>query len=545
MSKIMRQTAEIFASQASTAQIAQFGSLAANAPMVYSGLTATPAGIQALANWLQGWFSGVEGAASPAIEDLNGYCFVMAYQIAYCLQTGVAEWDSGTTYFIGSVVNDGHGNLYVSLTDNNLNNALTNTSNWRGPLLVNGSNASPNVAGGTTAVPVTANVSAQDIYVIGNSFGWQNEAAASATSWSSVVWSPELGLFCAVSLAAGTSNIMTSPDGVTWTTRTGPTLQPYQSVCWSSYLGLFCAVPSAGGATTIATSPDGITWTGQTNPGTTLAWTRVVWADSLKLFVAVSATSSTSGVMHSSDGVNWTQLSGTLPTSQSWRALAWSPDLGMFVALGLGPVFMYSKDGTNWLSSSQTQAIGLDLAWSSAQGIFVASTNGVTVNYSYDGLIWANKALGTSGGAAPGTISICWSSSLGLFVTSGTPVSGNNSSASPDGLNWTNYPGPSGSNLDIYNGICFSPARNQFIAVSTASTNRVMSYTINPVTANPGIIAGSTQSQRITLIGSDDLNSVILSNGNGLALTTPTKVLKKNITLKFLWDAAQSLWIQA
>jgi len=132
MAKLTRKTAQVFGSTAGFQQLAQFGSLAAASP-TYS---TDPAVIQSLSNWLEGWFGAVLGGNSPAIEDMNAFCYVMAYQVAYLMQTGVEEWDSGTTYYIGSVANDGTGNLYVSLTNTNLNNVLTSTANWR-PLLMN------------------------------------------------------------------------------------------------------------------------------------------------------------------------------------------------------------------------------------------------------------------------------------------------------------------------------------------------------------------------------------------------------------------------
>jgi hypothetical protein len=112
--------------------MAEFGSLAAGSPTTYSGSTITPAIIQTLSNYLSGWLSAVVGANSPAIEDMNALCYLFAYQLSYLMQLGVSEWDSGTTYYIGSVVQDGAGNLFVSLTNANLNNALTSAANWRG-----------------------------------------------------------------------------------------------------------------------------------------------------------------------------------------------------------------------------------------------------------------------------------------------------------------------------------------------------------------------------------------------------------------------------
>jgi hypothetical protein len=133
MAKIVRKTAQVFGSTAGFQQLAQFGSLAAASP-AYS---TDPAVIQALSGWVEGWFGAILGGNSPAIEDMNSYCYVMAYQVAYLLQTAGGEWDSGTTYYKGSVVNDGTGKLYFSLVDTNLNNAVTSASFWlpvNGPL---------------------------------------------------------------------------------------------------------------------------------------------------------------------------------------------------------------------------------------------------------------------------------------------------------------------------------------------------------------------------------------------------------------------------
>lgn len=121
-----RKTAVVFGENAGFQQIAEFGSLAAAAP-IYS---TDPAVIQSLSNWLEGWFGAVLGGNSPAIEDMNAFCYVMAYQIAYILQKGVPVYDSGTTYFQYGIVKQ-NGKLFVSRIDNNLGNALTSRTNWQ------------------------------------------------------------------------------------------------------------------------------------------------------------------------------------------------------------------------------------------------------------------------------------------------------------------------------------------------------------------------------------------------------------------------------
>src|SRR4051812_8534974 len=116
MAKITRKTQKIFGQDAGANEIAQVGSLAASAPT----FTTDPETIQALANYLNGWFDVAIGSSSPAIEDMNALCYLYAYQLAYLMQAGIAEWDDGTTYYIGSFVGDGAGGLYISLTNTNL-----------------------------------------------------------------------------------------------------------------------------------------------------------------------------------------------------------------------------------------------------------------------------------------------------------------------------------------------------------------------------------------------------------------------------------------
>ncbi len=130
MAKITRTPQKQFGSAAGTNEMAEFGSFAAGTPTRYSGTTITPAIIQTLSNFLGGWKSAVESDNAFCLEDMNAICYLFAYQLGYILQNGVAEWDSATTYYIGSMVSDGTNTVYVSLANSNTNNALTDTSKW-------------------------------------------------------------------------------------------------------------------------------------------------------------------------------------------------------------------------------------------------------------------------------------------------------------------------------------------------------------------------------------------------------------------------------
>jgi len=125
MAKIVRKVQKVFGSTAGLNQIAQFGSLANTTP----NFTTDPTVIQALAQYLNGWFDAAIGSNSPAIEDMNALCYLYAYQLAYLMQEGVAEWDAITTYYLGSIAQDGNGVQYLSMSDANLNNALS-TAEW-------------------------------------------------------------------------------------------------------------------------------------------------------------------------------------------------------------------------------------------------------------------------------------------------------------------------------------------------------------------------------------------------------------------------------
>ncbi len=127
MAKITRQPQKIFGSSAGTNQITQFGSFAAGSIAYTTNITT----IQALSNYLTGWFGAVLGSENPCIEDWNALCYLFAYQLAYILQTGIAEWETTTPYYIGCFASDSTGGIYYSLTDNNTGNALSDSTKWK------------------------------------------------------------------------------------------------------------------------------------------------------------------------------------------------------------------------------------------------------------------------------------------------------------------------------------------------------------------------------------------------------------------------------
>lgn len=133
MAKLTRVTGKVFAgsAQAEIGGIGQFGSALAGTP----NPTTDVATIQALPAYSNGWGSAVISSRNfPPIEEVNGALKTISYQGCYLLQEGIPEYDVNTEYSNTSIVKNINGNeliLYVSQTDNNIGNALSDTTYWQ------------------------------------------------------------------------------------------------------------------------------------------------------------------------------------------------------------------------------------------------------------------------------------------------------------------------------------------------------------------------------------------------------------------------------
>ena len=217
---------------------------------------------------------------------------------------------------------------------------------------------------------------------------------------NAVAWSPQLGLFAVVvsDVDAGSPGnlyrAMTSSDGVHWTAHMAP-VSMWRSLVWSPELSLFVAVSSAGlDNFRIMTSPDGVHWIRRL--ANSCFWYSVVWSAELHLFVAVAfGGADTERVMTSSDGVVWESAEGI--GSNQWLTVEWSPALGVFMAASFaaGPdQTMYSADGKTWtLQSTNTGARWWGLSWSPELGIFVAV--GVSTPAGVHGIMTSSVACPT------------------------------------------------------------------------------------------------------------------------------------------------------
>lgn len=179
MARITRKTLVQFASSAVAAAlgIGQYGSAAETVP-AYS---TDPSVIQSLAAWLGGWANATLGGSKfPALEDMNAVQFVHSYMQAYSFQEGIPEWDNGTTYYQNSIVkNPGTMQLYGSVTNGNVGNAVTDPTNWQ--FLIDLASVSSNLYTGGVS---TGAANAQVIAAVtpSSGFGLRNGVTVTATA---------------------------------------------------------------------------------------------------------------------------------------------------------------------------------------------------------------------------------------------------------------------------------------------------------------------------------------------------------------------------
>jgi hypothetical protein len=316
------------------------------------------------------------------------------------------------------------------------------------------------------------------------------------SSGGSVTWSPKLNIFVASVIytfitegEASYSNayIARSTDGQTWTTDgfniPNDPLEQGWEILWSEELGIFSAISIAGSfINTTIHSYDGINWSSITTSGVT---GQLAYSPSLQLFLVSDEIGyrqfiSIEGIYYvniayyypppsipsctwgsqvgkfikqnseagsvSSDGIHWEQSSITKDDTP-----AWSPELGLFVSLTFDTQIIdtglayYSYDGKTWTETSfnipsfppppnPDPFFSLDqrlpyVAWSPTLGAFSGAF------YSRDGINWSPSLVGCT--------AIGWSSFHGMFVAFYyTYVY-----YSYDGTTWT-----TGNNTTVFNG---------------------------------------------------------------------------------------------
>ena len=283
---------------------------------------------------------------------------------------------------------------------------------------------------------------------------WMIQPNVTGNSWRSVCYGD--GMFVAVAYTGDSDRVMTSPDGITWTSQSGAiNSSNWAAVCYGD--GLFVVVGNSGA---VMTSPDGINWTSRISSDNN-NWHSVCYSEELGLFVAASYTNTGNQIMTSSDGIEW--IGRNVYTTTNIQSICYGN--GKFVTVGNNATnsdgMSNSYDGINW-SRGSTGNDGLN--WTSVcygDGIFVAVA-AVSLTLDND-----HRVMRSAGGAWINQLntilsnwrSVCYGDGLFVVVAdSGT----NRIMISPDGLTWT---AKNVGTSNQWQSVCYG--NGKFVAVGT------------------------------------------------------------------------------
>lgn len=200
--------------------------------------------------------------------------------------------------------------------------------------------------------------------------------------------------------------LMTSTDGMNWTTRYNMSGSPTSGVFSMIFAGEKFVVGGNWGKT--YTSTDGVSWTqgsySRYDPINGLAYNGSLYVGVGNLGMIITST----------DGLSWaSQASGT---NNNFGLIGWNGS--MFLTSSWGGAIVKSSDGINWTSASQPAGYILHQI-SVVNGLFAGTDGSGNLFTSSDGSDWTKRALPiNSGTTASGPI--YWNGTYILGGSDGT-----------------------------------------------------------------------------------------------------------------------------
>lgn len=190
------------------------------------------------------------------------------------------------------------------------------------------------------------------------------------------------------------TEILYSKDGIYWVadgsagTFTG--VEHPRSLFWSDIASLWILVTNAGATHKILTAPHApggsFTWTPRTDPQAGNPSHGAI-CEAEGIIVCAS-----DNIITSANGTSWTDRGNV--TGGSFRSVAYSSALSMFVAVGDNGAIASSPDGVAWTDRTTGAADFRDIVWDAEHGYFLACGNSAQVFRSSNGTSWTNLGLG-------------------------------------------------------------------------------------------------------------------------------------------------------
>lgn len=234
---------------------------------------------------------------------------------------------------------------------------------------------------------------AGSIYTSSDGVNWfsQTNPLGSSDVMTSITYSSSLNLFVATAYAG---KIITSTNGTAWTQRTPATGVGFlNTVCWSSTLSLFlyAGLGDTGNTGSLGTSPDGITWTARTGIST-CKYGVSAYSTTLSLFVIGGTNSAENAckMATSADGITWSDVASP---GAGTKVYSIAEKAGTFYSgRGAGTAYT-STNGTTWSSATTNCTYPIRAVVAATTGNFIYSTD-YEINLDTQYPIWLQPGTG-------------------------------------------------------------------------------------------------------------------------------------------------------
>lgn len=264
--------------------------------------------------------------------------------------------------------------------------------------------------------------SIQYVFTTTDGISWTRRSiAVTGKTITALHWSAGLSLFV---MGCSDGSIQTSPDGITWTSRTSNIASQINQIASSGAL-----IVAVGNSGVISSSPDGATWTARTPSTVTGNLTGVAYSATTTIpWIAVGA----SCRLTSTDGTTWMAVA-TVMTSGKGQ-IFWSQTDSQYVRTGAAPqLASTSSDLSSWTARTNIVPFSqIGLAGAYGNGAYVIVFSGGQCFSSTNAITWTQRTA--NAGSVNLNHVIYAGGSAAVFVLVGAS---NVISTSPDGTTWT------------------------------------------------------------------------------------------------------------
>lgn len=286
------------------------------------------------------------------------------------------------------------------------------------------------------------------IYTSPDGITWTSRTSGTTQALNCVVYLNNLFL-----IGGNSGVILTSSDGITWTLRNPGTSTNITGIAWN---GTIYAASNSGNGN-VYTSPDTITWTAR-NTGNNLGIANLVYGNGA--FIFATSGGSNGYVYKSTDGITWT---GTLlDTTNAFDDIEFGDVAGTptFVVTSAYKLFYTTDTGSTWIDAGSSNGVVAatpsDIAFAGTSTYIVTLGNGNVIR-STNGTNWSTV---TTGASAP-LNGITYGN--GIFVAVGT--GGIIYTSSTGGASWTSR---TSGTVNSFNAVTWSGSL--FVAIGESGT---------------------------------------------------------------------------